>query len=132
MTVTSQKLKLKSVHVKSIEEELNSFAATWEEANYVLQQWAISILKNGFIGDTEEVEITVNFEDSRPYQFRVNLKHIHFIEVDLATELMNELKFMAGDRSYNMTQQEYLDYLRKWEINTSEYKSLISTWDIPV
>jgi hypothetical protein len=131
MIVTSQKSKLESVHIKSIEEELSILAASWEEANVVLQQWAIATLKDGFVGDIEEVKITIKFEQLKPYQFRIDLTHGHFAGVNLAAELMKELEFMGGDRPCHMTPQQYSEYLRKWEINTNEYKSLILAWDIP-
>lgn len=126
----NQKAKIASIHLEQWEGygELESVTvATWQEANAVLSRWASSIDHTSY----DKCGILFTFSDSQRFKMRFDLTRDHAHKINLAQEVMSELKFMSGDRPSDMSERDYQRYLKNCKVDTAKYQQLIQNWEIP-
>lgn len=126
----NQKSQIVSIHLEQWEGRGKLEAvtvATWQEANAVLSKWASSIDHTSY----DKCGILFTFSDSQRFKMRFDLTRDHARKIDLAQELMSELKFMSGDRPSHMSEKDYQEYLKFCKVDTAKYQQLIQNWEIP-
>lgn len=126
----NQKAQIISIDLEQWEGrgELESVTVTtWQEANAVLARWASFIDNNSYY----KCGILFTFSDSQQFQKRFELSRDHAHKINLAQEVMTELKFMSGDRPSHMSEKDYQGYLKMCKVDTTKYQQLIQNWEIP-
>jgi hypothetical protein len=132
---TAQKANLESIKLFQFGNKQKRqgvlIVSTWEEANNIVKKW----VKNSPKSKNTDCRLIFDFSDGQRFEMDFSLDPINKDQINLAYELSQKLKKLAGDRPNWKTEEQHKKDLKYDKIDANvmaRHKHLLGSWNIPV